>query len=80
MDEACAQLAVQLESRPEAIDQLERRKMQLEIEEKALEKEKDKTSKQRLKSVREEVKSLEKELKVWLCTLCCTNIPYAVLL
>jgi ATP-dependent Clp protease ATP-binding subunit ClpB len=62
VDEACAQLSVQLESRPEVIDQLERRKMQLEIEQKALEKESDKLSKQRLKNVKEEIKALSTQL------------------
>ena len=53
---------MQLESRPEVIDQMERRKMQLEIEEKALEKEKDKMSKLRLKKVKEEIADLETQL------------------
>ena len=42
IDEACASTRVQLDSQPEIIDQLERRKLQLEIEATALDKEKDK--------------------------------------
>eukprot|EP00899_Mesostigma_viride_P001944 jgi/Mesvir1/11750/Mv00121-RA.1 len=63
VDEACANTRVQLDSQPEAIDQLERRHLQLEVECTALEKEKDAMSKQRLKKVREEMASIEEELK-----------------
>lgn len=51
VDEACANVRVQLDSQPEEIDNLERRKMQLEVELHALEKEKDKSSKARLVEV-----------------------------
>lgn len=52
VDEACANVRVQLDSQPEEIDVLERKRMQLEIELHALEKEKDKASKARLIEVR----------------------------
>ncbi|KAG4155177.1 hypothetical protein ERO13_D03G096200v2 [Gossypium hirsutum] len=48
VDEACANVRVQLDSQPEEIDNLERKRMQLEVELHALEKEKDKASKARL--------------------------------
>lgn len=51
VDEACANVRVQLDSQPEEIDNLERKRMQLEIELHALEKEKDKASKARLVEV-----------------------------
>lgn len=51
VDEACANVRVQLDSQPEEIDNLERKRMQLEIEPHALEKEKDKASKARLAEV-----------------------------
>lgn len=51
VDEACANVRVQLDSQPEEIDNLERKRMQLEIELHALEKEKDKASKARLAEV-----------------------------
>ncbi|KAG5049599.1 hypothetical protein JHK85_010702 [Glycine max] len=51
VDEACANVRVQLDSRPEEIDNLERKRMQLEVELHALEKEKDKASKARLVEV-----------------------------
>ncbi|KAB2609448.1 chaperone protein ClpB1 [Pyrus ussuriensis x Pyrus communis] len=48
VDEACANVKIQLDSQPEEIDNLERKRMQLEVELHALEKEKDKASKARL--------------------------------
>ena len=51
VDEACANVRVQLDSQPEEIDNLERKRMQLEVELHALEKEKDKASKARLGEV-----------------------------
>lgn len=51
VDEACANVRVQLDSQPEEIDNLERKRMQLEIELHALEREKDKASKARLVEV-----------------------------
>jgi ATP-dependent Clp protease ATP-binding subunit ClpB len=45
IDEACASVRIQLDSRPEVIDVLERRQLQLEIEAAALGKEKDNASK-----------------------------------
>lgn len=51
VDEACANVRVQLDSQPEEIDNLERKRMQLEVELHALEKEKDKASKARLVEV-----------------------------
>eukprot|EP00045_Choanoeca_perplexa_P014501 m.170698 g.170698 ORF g.170698 m.170698 type:complete len:804 (-) comp16696_c1_seq4:34-2445(-) len=63
MDEACANTRVQLDSRPEEIDQLERRKLQLQVEATALGQEKDKASKVRLKAVRKELSNIEDQLK-----------------
>lgn len=51
VDEACANVRVQLDSQPEEIDVLERKRIQLEVELHALEKEKDKASKARLQEV-----------------------------
>jgi ATP-dependent Clp protease ATP-binding subunit ClpA len=44
VDEACANTRVQLDSQPEAIDNLERRRLQLEVEATALAKEDDEVS------------------------------------
>ncbi|KJE91730.1 heat shock protein [Capsaspora owczarzaki ATCC 30864] len=63
MDEACANTRVQLDSQPEIIDQLERRRLQLEVEATALEKEKDAASKQRLKAVHDELSHIKEEIQ-----------------
>ncbi|GMH21550.1 hypothetical protein Nepgr_023392 [Nepenthes gracilis] len=63
VDEACANVRVQLDSQPEEIDKLERRRMQLEIELHALEREKDKASKARLLEVRKELDDLKDKLQ-----------------
>ncbi|KAJ4461669.1 putative Chaperone protein ClpB1 [Paratrimastix pyriformis] len=63
VDEACASIRVQLDSQPEPIDLLQRRKMQLEVEAMALEKEKDDPSKQRLAEVRAEIERIVGQLK-----------------
>jgi ATP-dependent Clp protease ATP-binding subunit ClpB len=62
IDEAAAQKRTTLDSRPEEIDQLERRIMQLEIESTALNREKDKGSKKRQKDIKEEIANLREEL------------------
>ncbi|MFN3265326.1 MAG: AAA family ATPase, partial [Deinococcales bacterium] len=58
IDEAAARLRMQLESSPEEIDSLERRKLQLEIEEQALQKEKDEDSLRRLDDLRRELQDV----------------------
>lgn len=59
MDEAAATKRTALDSRPEKIDQIERRILQLEIEATALKREKDKNSKKREKEIREEISNLK---------------------
>lgn len=63
VDEACANVRVQLDSQPEEIDTLERKRIQLEVELHALEKEKDKASKARLLEVRTELDDLRDKLQ-----------------
>ncbi|KAK4776694.1 hypothetical protein SAY86_005382 [Trapa natans] len=63
VDEACANVRVQLDSQPEEIDNLERKRIQLEIELHALEKEKDKASKARLVEVQKELDDLRDRLQ-----------------
>eukprot|EP01087_Luapelamoeba_hula_P021069 TRINITY_DN729_c3_g1_i1.p1 TRINITY_DN729_c3_g1~~TRINITY_DN729_c3_g1_i1.p1 ORF type:complete len:891 (-),score=194.26 TRINITY_DN729_c3_g1_i1:593-3265(-) len=65
IDEACANVRVQLDSQPEEIDNLERRRLQLEIELMALEKEKseDKATKQRQESVKEELSRIKEKVE-----------------
>jgi len=63
IDEACAYAKVQLESQPEQIDILERKRFQLEIEKTALAGEKSQTAKDRLQKVEEEIEKLNEQLK-----------------
>jgi len=59
MDEAASRLRMQVDSKPEALDEIDRRLVQLKIEVEALKKEKDKASKDRLKKRRAEIEELE---------------------
>ena len=70
VDEACANVRVQLDSQPEEIDNLERRRMQLEVELHALEKEKDKASKARLVEVSTSFLKFIWNKSYWLNFLC----------
>ncbi|MFC3860822.1 ATP-dependent chaperone ClpB [Deinococcus antarcticus] len=62
IDESAARLRMALESSPERIDQLSRRKLQLEIEREALRKEKDVDSQNRLLDIDNQLKTLTDEL------------------
>jgi ATP-dependent Clp protease ATP-binding subunit ClpB len=62
VDEACARVRVQLDSKPEEIDALERQLQQLEIEVAALRKEKDDASRARLKSAEAAKAEVEERL------------------
>lgn len=59
IDEASSRLRMQADSKPEEIDELDRRIVQLKIEREALKKEKDKASKDRLEELEKELKDLE---------------------
>ncbi len=61
VDEASSRARLQMDSRPEAVDQLERRLVQLGVERQALKKEPDDASKQRLAVVVAEIGELEKQ-------------------
>jgi ATP-dependent Clp protease ATP-binding subunit ClpB len=60
IDEAASRLRMQAVSKPEEIDELDRRIIQLKIEREALKKETDPGSKERLKKVEEEISDLER--------------------
>ncbi|MGX9687218.1 ATP-dependent chaperone ClpB [Deinococcus wulumuqiensis] len=62
IDEAAARLRMALESSPERIDQLSRRKLQLEIEREALKREKDVDSQNRLLDIEKSLKAITDEL------------------
>ena len=59
VDEAASRLRMEVDSKPEAIDELDRRVMQLKIEREALKKESDTASKDRLKKLEKELAELE---------------------
>ena len=61
IDEAGARIRMEIDSKPEEMDKLERRIIQLRIEEVALKKEDDEASKKRLAALRETLTELEKE-------------------
>jgi ATP-dependent Clp protease ATP-binding subunit ClpB len=61
MDEAASRVRVQIDSMPEELDQLERKRMQLEIEREALKKEHDPASKERLERISREIAELQSE-------------------
>jgi len=61
IDEAAAKIKIEIDSKPEAMDKLERRVIQLKIEREALKKEKDEASQKRLELLQAEMLSLEKE-------------------
>ncbi len=61
IDEAAARIKMEIDSKPEAMDRLDRRLIQLKIEREAVKKEKDEASKKRLASIEEEIKRLERE-------------------
>src|SRR5437867_1480517 len=61
IDEAAARIKMEVDSKPEALDRLERRLIQLRIEREAVRKEKDEASKKRLALIESEIARLEKE-------------------
>ena len=69
IDEAASRIRMEIDSKPEAMDKLERRLIQLKIERVALQKESDEASKKRLDIIEDEIQSLEREFsdldEVW---------------
>ena len=61
IDEAAAQIRMELDSKPEAMDRIDRRLIQLKMERLALEKEHDEASKKRLADLEGDIQKLEKE-------------------
>ena len=61
IDEAASQIRMEIDSKPESMDKLDRKLVQLKIERMALKKEKDKASKKRLNELESNIKKLEKE-------------------
>ena len=61
IDEAAARIKMEIDSKPEAMDRLDRRLIQLRIEREAVRKEKDESSRKRFSLIEDEIKKLEKE-------------------
>ena len=61
IDEAAAKIKLEIDSKPEAMDKLDRRLIQLKIEREALKKEKDEASQKRLEVIEQEISALQKE-------------------
>ncbi|MEK7791993.1 MAG: ATP-dependent chaperone ClpB [Pseudomonadota bacterium] len=61
IDEAAARIRMEIDSKPEVMDKLDRRLIQLKIEREAIRKEKDEASQKRLQLLEEEIKQKERE-------------------
>ncbi|PPC80591.1 MAG: ATP-dependent chaperone ClpB [Methylotenera sp.] len=61
IDEAASRIKMEIDSKPEVMDKLERRLIQLKIEREAVRREKDEGSKKRFELIEEEISKLEKE-------------------
>lgn len=61
IDEAAARIRMEIDSKPEVLDKLDRRLIQLKIEREAIKREKDEASQKRLQLLEEEIKQKERE-------------------
>ncbi len=61
IDEAAAKIKIEIDSKPEAMDKLDRRLIQLQIEREAVKREKDEASRKRLSLLEEEIAKLQRE-------------------
>ncbi|WP_321837417.1 ATP-dependent chaperone ClpB [Pseudomonas kulmbachensis] len=61
IDEAASRIRMEIDSKPEVLDRLERRLIQLKVEAQALKKEEDEAAKKRLEKLQEEIQRLERE-------------------
>ena len=62
IDEAASKIKIELDSKPEVMDKLDRRLIQLQIEREAVKREKDEASQKRFGLIEEEILSLQKEI------------------
>ncbi len=61
IDEAASRIRMEIDSKPEVLDRLERRLIQLKVESQALKKEDDEAAKKRLEKLQEEIERLERD-------------------
>jgi len=62
IDEAAAKIKIEMDSKPEVMDRLDRRLIQLQIEREAVRREKDEASQKRFELIEEEIGKLQKEI------------------
>jgi len=62
IDEAAAKIKIEMDSKPEVMDKLDRRLIQLQIEREAVRREKDESSQKRFSLIEEEIVKLQKEI------------------
>lgn len=62
IDEAAAKIKIEMDSKPEVMDRLDRRLIQLQIEREAVRREKDEASQKRLALIEDEIAKLQKEI------------------
>jgi ATP-dependent Clp protease ATP-binding subunit ClpB len=70
IDESASRISIEIDSKPEAMDRLERRVIQMKIEREALKKETDDASKKRLELLEADIKKIEREFtdleEIWI--------------
>jgi ATP-dependent Clp protease ATP-binding subunit ClpB len=65
MDEAASRIKMEIDSKPEVMDKLDRRLIQLKIEREAVKREKDEASKKRLSLIEDEIRKQERNTPTW---------------
>ncbi|HEY7840290.1 MAG TPA: ATP-dependent chaperone ClpB [Gammaproteobacteria bacterium] len=63
IDEAASRISIEIDSKPESMDRLERRLIQMKMEREALKKESDEASKKRLEKLNEQIAAVESEFR-----------------
>lgn len=63
VDEAASRLSIEIGSVPQAVDELERKRMQLQVEREAMKRERDDVAKQRLQAIEDELRGLDVKIK-----------------
>ncbi|NKB38900.1 MAG: ATP-dependent chaperone ClpB [Gammaproteobacteria bacterium] len=70
IDESASRISIEIDSKPESMDRLERRLIQVKIEREALKKETDPVTKQRLRDLEDEIDAVQREFsdleEIWL--------------
>ena len=82
IDEAASRISIEIDSKPEVMDRLERRLIQMKIEREALKKESDDASTKRLKILKSDIKDTEKEYsdleEIWISEKAVLNGSHSI--